>query len=60
MYPNLQVVSVDCNPAQSALLELKAVAAKQLSYEDYWLMFGEGRHERFEELYAMYLAPFMS
>jgi betaine lipid synthase len=37
-----QVVSVDCNPAQSALLELKVVAAQQLDYEDYWQVFGEG------------------
>lgn len=33
---SLQVVSVDCNPAQSALLELKAVAIKQLEFEDVW------------------------
>ncbi len=33
---------MDCNPAQSALLELKAVAARQLGYEDYWQVFGEG------------------
>lgn len=41
-----QVVSVDCNPAQSALLELKAVALQQLDYDDVWQMFGEGRHPR--------------
>jgi len=37
------VVSVDCNPAQSALLELKKVAVANLPYEDVWMMFGEGR-----------------
>lgn len=42
----LQVVSVDCNPAQSALLELKAVAIQQLDFEDAWAMFGEGKHAR--------------
>ncbi len=40
------VVSVDCNPAQSSLLELKKVAIQQLDYEDVWQMFGEGRHPR--------------
>jgi betaine lipid synthase len=30
------VVSVDCNPAQSSLLELKQVAIQQLDYEDVW------------------------
>jgi hypothetical protein len=37
------VVSVDCNPAQSSLLELKRTAIAQLPYEDVWKMFGEGR-----------------
>lgn len=38
-----QVFSVDCNPAQSALLELKAVAIRQCGFEDVWALFGEGR-----------------
>lgn len=37
------VVSVDCNPAQSSLLELKRAALANLPYEDVWAMFGEGR-----------------
>ena len=36
----LQVVSVDCNPAQSALLELKKVAIQQLEFEDVWQVRG--------------------
>ena len=55
-----EVVSVDCNPAQSALLELKAVAIKQLEFEDVWQMFGEGVHPRIEDLYERKLAPFLS
>ncbi len=51
---------MDCNPAQSALLELKAVAIRQLEHEDVWAMFGEGRHPRFEQLYERQLAPFLS
>ena len=39
----LQVYSVDCNPAQSALLELKQVAIRELEYEDVWALFGEGK-----------------
>ena len=54
------VVSVDCNPAQSSLLELKAVALQQLDYEDVWQMFGEGKHPRIEELFERRLGPFLS
>ena len=37
------VYSVDCNPAQSALLELKQVAIRQLGYSDVWALFGKKR-----------------
>ena len=55
-----KVVSVDVNPAQTALLELKAIAIKQLEYNDFWKLFGEGKHERFDELYIERLAPLLS
>ena len=54
------VYSVDCNPAQNSLLELKRTAIRRLSYEDVWLMFGEGKHPNFERLFESELAPFMS
>lgn len=54
------VVSVDCNPAQTALLELKAVAIKQLQHDDVWSLFGEGVHRNIEELFETKLAPFLS
>lgn len=54
------VVSVDCNPAQSSLLELKRTAIAQLPYEDVWKMFGEGRHPDIERLFERHLAPFLS
>ncbi|WPT16758.1 hypothetical protein PSENEW3_00004766 [Picochlorum sp. SENEW3] len=54
------VYSVDCNPAQNALLELKQVAVRRLEYEDFWKLFGEGRHENFPELFEKKLAPFLS
>jgi betaine lipid synthase len=55
-----QVVSVDCNPAQSSLLELKAAALQQLDFEDVWLLFGEGRHPRARQLFDDRLSPLLS
>ncbi|CAD7703949.1 unnamed protein product [Ostreobium quekettii] len=55
-----EVVSVDCNPAQTALLELKATAIARLPYEDVWKMFGEGRHPQIDRIYRHHLAPFMT
>jgi betaine lipid synthase len=54
------VVSVDCNPAQSSLLELKKAAISTLCYEDVWQMFGEGKHPDIEALFERKLAPFLS
>ena len=54
------VYSVDCNPAQNALLELKQVAIRRLDYEDFWLMFGEGKHPDIENIFEKDLAPFLS
>ncbi len=55
-----EVYSVDCNPAQTALLELKAVAIQQLGFEDTWQLFGEGVHPRIEEIFEKRLSPFLS
>eukprot|EP00193_Tetraselmis_chui_P003477 CAMPEP_0177768144 /NCGR_PEP_ID=MMETSP0491_2-20121128/9552_1 /TAXON_ID=63592 /ORGANISM="Tetraselmis chuii, Strain PLY429" /LENGTH=701 /DNA_ID=CAMNT_0019284907 /DNA_START=236 /DNA_END=2341 /DNA_ORIENTATION=+ len=55
-----EVVAVDCNPAQSALLELKKESIKRLEYADTWELFGEGKHARVEEVYQRDLAPWMS
>ena len=52
--------SVDCNPAQSALLELKKVAIQRLPYEDVWKLFGEGRHRDAQRLFDRELSPFLS
>jgi len=54
------VVTVDCNPAQSALIELKKAAIQRLPFEDVWALFGEGRHPRFEHLFLTQLGPHMS
>ncbi|KAH7444902.1 hypothetical protein KP509_02G097000 [Ceratopteris richardii] len=54
------VVSVDINPAQSYLLELKRAAILRLPYSDVWSMFGEGVHPQFPNLLKNELAPFLS
>jgi betaine lipid synthase len=55
-----RVVSVDINPAQTALLELKTAAIINLNYEDFWLMFGEGCHPDFPAIFAAKLAPYLT
>jgi betaine lipid synthase len=55
-----QVVSVDCNPAQTALLELKKLAIERLDYEDVWQLFGEGKHPNFKHIFLTKLGPFMT
>ncbi|KAJ7531111.1 hypothetical protein O6H91_14G032700 [Diphasiastrum complanatum] len=54
------VVSVDINPAQSYLLELKRIAIMRLPFGDVWLMFGEGVHPKFLQLFQKEIAPFLS
>jgi len=54
------VVGVDLNPAQNHLVELKAVAIRQLSYDDFWLMFGEGIHPRIDEIFLRHLSPHLT
>lgn len=43
------VYSIDRNPCQTALLELKIAAIKELDYETFWKMFGDGRLENFRK-----------
>ncbi len=54
------VYSVDCNPAQNALLELKQIAIRRLAYEDVWKLFGKGKHPSIDALFEKELAPFLS
>ena len=42
---------VDANPRQNALLELKIAGIRRLAHEDFFAIFGEGYHPRFECLY---------
>jgi S-adenosylmethionine-diacylglycerol 3-amino-3-carboxypropyl transferase len=45
------VHAVDANPRQTALLELKLAGIRGLDFDDFFLLFGCGRHPRFEALY---------
>ncbi|KAF9220624.1 hypothetical protein BS17DRAFT_759265 [Gyrodon lividus] len=51
---------VDMNPCQGHLLELKLAALHTLDYEDFFAMFGEGRHPRFRNLLDSKISPLLS
>ncbi|POR31647.1 Uncharacterized protein TPAR_08150 [Tolypocladium paradoxum] len=55
-----RVHAVDLNPTQNHLLELKAASYTALAYEDFWMIFGEGKHPNFRELLITKLSPHMS
>lgn len=55
-----RVHAVDLNPAQCHLLELKVAAYHALAYEDFWQLFGEGKHPRFRQLLVSRLSPHLS
>ena len=43
--------AVDANPRQTALLELKLAGIRHLEFEDFFAVFGDGRHPGFAFLY---------
>jgi betaine lipid synthase len=55
-----RIHSVDLNPTQNHLLELKMACYTSLPYEDFWLLFGEGRHPEFRTLLLNTLSPHLS
>lgn len=55
-----RVHAVDLNPAQCHLLELKVAGYHALSYEDFWKVFGEGKHSDFRQLLISRLSPHLS
>jgi S-adenosylmethionine-diacylglycerol 3-amino-3-carboxypropyl transferase len=55
-----QVVAVDMNPRQNALLDLKLAAIRNLEYEDFFAMFGQGRLPGARKIYADKLRPALS
>ncbi|GAB5588324.1 hypothetical protein Unana1_03224 [Umbelopsis nana] len=51
---------VDMNPCQNHLLELKLASISSLEFEDFWKMFGDGRHPQFETLLHDIISPNLS
>ena len=51
------VYAVDMNPKQNHLLDLKLVGARQLDYETYWKLFGQGRLDEWSDVYSKQLRP---
>ncbi len=47
-----RIHAVDANPRQTALLELKLAGIRRLEFDDFFALFGHGRHERFAEIYG--------
>jgi S-adenosylmethionine-diacylglycerol 3-amino-3-carboxypropyl transferase len=47
-----RIHAVDANPRQTALLELKLAGIRRLGFDDFFLLFGAGRHPGFRELYG--------
>jgi S-adenosylmethionine-diacylglycerol 3-amino-3-carboxypropyl transferase len=46
-----RIHTVDANPRQTALLELKLAGIRRLEHGDFFQMFGRGYHPHFRELY---------
>jgi len=56
------VWSVDMNPCQNDLFELKLACLRctDITYEDFWKLFGLGRHSEFGSMLDNKLSPFLS
>ena len=52
-----RVDTVDMNPRQNALLNLKIAAIRELDYETFFELFGRGRLANWKEVYSQTLRP---
>jgi S-adenosylmethionine-diacylglycerol 3-amino-3-carboxypropyl transferase len=52
--------AVDSNPRQTALLELKIAGIRALDFDDFFAIFGDGFHPRFEAIYRHRLRALLS
>ena len=52
--------AVDANPRQIALLELKIAGIRALGFDDFFAIFGTGRHAQFERIYRLRLREQLS
>ena len=55
-----RIHAVDANPRQIALLELKIAGIRALGFDDFFAIFGTGRHARFERIYRLRLRDQLS
>ncbi|KAK3934060.1 hypothetical protein QBC46DRAFT_90500 [Diplogelasinospora grovesii] len=55
-----RIHAIDLNPTQNHLLELKVASFTALPYEDFWKIFGEGKHPEFRSLLISKLSPHLS
>jgi betaine lipid synthase len=55
-----RIHAVDLNPTQNHLLELKVAAYTSLPYEDFWKIFGDGKHPEFRSLLISKMSPHLS
>ncbi|PWN41282.1 hypothetical protein IE81DRAFT_324662 [Ceraceosorus guamensis] len=51
---------IDMNPCQGHILELKLACIAALEYEEFWALFGEGKHADFRNLLDTKISPFLS
>jgi hypothetical protein len=51
---------VDMNPCQGHILELKLACIAALSYDEFWALFGEGKHADFRTLLDTKISPYLS
>ncbi|KAI8912731.1 hypothetical protein EDD86DRAFT_202137 [Gorgonomyces haynaldii] len=55
-----RIHSVDLNPCQNHMLELKLAGLSSMSYEDFWKLFGDGYINDFSALLDTHLSPHLS
>lgn len=55
-----EVHAIDMNHKQNALLELKIAAIRGLEFEDFFQIFGKGKHVKIKELYLKNIRGFLS
>jgi betaine lipid synthase len=55
-----RIHSVDLNPCQNHMLELKLAGLSELCYDDFWRLFGDGYINDFSTLLDTHLSPHLS
>lgn len=53
------VHTIDMNPRQNALLDMKKVLLRDADYESLWSFFGEGNDSKANEIYLKKIRPFL-